>query len=656
MHILRRSLHLITRSLHRIHPSIPVVKSWPGTARIRAGVYRRLIGPWYEVMAWRFAMFHRARLEDTIFIGVTGSAGKTMTKFFMSEVLATRYKGRAMRGTRNNLRSAVNSLIQHASRGDNFHIVELSAFPLGVLEQQLSLVRPRIGVVTIIGTDHYSAFGSMDAIAAEKGRLIRALPPDGVAVLNADDARVLAMREGFAGRVITYGLSAGASVFASNVSSAWPDPLSFDVTYQGQTVRVQTQLFGTQWVGSALAAIAAGIVFEVSLQDAAQAIAKLRPNPGRMSPEFHPDGVVFLRDDWKASDITVAPALEFLRTARAKRKIAVIGTLSDTVGTWGKVYTDAARHALEVADTVCFVGAGAFVALRAKPTDQPERLRAFSTANAAHQFLSAFLEPGDLVLLKGSTTADHLYRLALTRISPVACWKMDCKRATYCNLCELVNVPSESQAASSALPVSSSTDAPASSEPTTSMMRIESGETPTIFVGLGNPGADYENTPHNVGHAVLDRLAIALATEWQSESDANIARAEWQGRVVWLVKPKTWINHSGRALRDLASRAGFQLQQCVLVYDDLNLPLGSVRTRMRGSDGGHRGIRSILETFQTDQIRRVKVGVKRPGDEGSAKDAVLRAFTGTEMESVDSAVEQAHKHLSDFLTLTKRPQ
>jgi len=600
-------------------------------------------------------MFHRARLEDTIFIGVTGSAGKTMAKFLMSEILATRHTGRSTRGTRNNFRDAVNSLIHHARKGDHFHVVEVSAFPLGVLERQLSLVRPRIGVVTTIGTDHFSAFGSIDAIAAEKGRLIRCLPPDGVAVLNADDARVLAMKDGFAGRVITYGLTANATVVATAVSSAWPDPLSFDVTYQDRTVHVQTQLFGTQWVAAVLAAIATGIAFEVPLDAAAGAIGQVKPNPGRMSPQFLRDGVVFMRDDWKASDHTVAPALEFLRTAKAKRKIAVVGTISDTFGSSGKVYVDAARYALEVADTVCFVGPRAFSALRAKPQDRPERLRAFGTAKAAHQFLSTFLEPGDLVLLKGSNTSDHLYRLALARVSPVACWKMDCKRSTYCNLCELVNVPSESQAASSELPVSSLTDPTIAVGSTSSVMRIEADETSQILVGLGNPGDNYKDTPHNVGHTVLDRLAIALGAEWQLESEASVARAEWQGRPVWLVKPNTQMNHSGRALRSLADRAGFQAQQCILVYDDLDLPLGSVRTRMRGSDGGHRGIRSILEAFQTDQIRRVKVGVKRAGDESNAKDAVLRVFSGTEMETIDSVMEQAQKKLRDLLTIKPAP-
>ena len=94
----------------------------------------------------------------------------------------------------------------------------------------LGLVSPLIGVVTNVGSDHISAFGSEDAIAAAKGKLIEVLPKNGVAVLNADDARVLAMRERCAGRVITYGLAADANVRAENVSSRWPARLSMTVS------------------------------------------------------------------------------------------------------------------------------------------------------------------------------------------------------------------------------------------------------------------------------------------------------------------------------------------------------------------------------------------------------------------------------------------
>ena len=653
---LSRATHLITRTLHRIHPAIPVVKRWPGNSRIRAAVYRRLIQPGYDAVTWRLAVLQRSRLEGTTFIGVTGSAGKTMTKLLVSKVLSTRLRGGSTSGTRNNARSAVRSLLYVARKSHQFHVVEMGIREPGRLQPQLTLVRPSIAIVTNIGTDHISEFGTIEAIAEEKALLVRSLPRDGVAVLNADDPRVLAMRNGFAGRVITFGTSREAMVTGLDIKSSWPAPLSFDVAYQGQRAHVQTQLFGELWVSSILAAIATGVAFDVPLADAARAVQDVRPNSGRMSPVLLPDGVACMRDDWKASVHTVGPALEFLRTAQAARKVAILGTISDSIGTSGKVYVDAARHALEVADTVCFVGPRAFAALRAAPADRPERLRAFATAKAAHEFLRTFLQPGDLMLLKGSNTADHLYRLAFARMAPVACWQMDCRRQGYCDTCELVGVASDSTDAAAA---GSGSNAELSDGAAVSAIRIEAGQTrPTILIGLGNPGDKYKSTPHNVGHMVVDDLATALKAEWSVESDAQVAHADWDGQEIWLVKPNAWMNHSGPILHRIATQSGFGPQHCILVYDDLDLPLGAVRARIRGSDGGHRGVRSILEAFQTDQFRRVKLGVKRPGDGSVAREAVLRPFDADEMPAIRSAVDQARKRLNDlvFERLTQPPR
>jgi aminoacyl-tRNA hydrolase len=632
-----------TRALHRLHPGIPVVKRWPGTRDLLSAVYSRLVRPGQDAVAWRLARLHRARLDDTHFIGVTGSAGKTMTKFFIVSVLSTRFEGRSTTGTRNNVQSAARSLLRFARKGDGFHVVELSADERGAIGAQAKLIRPSIGVVTNIGRDHYPTYGSQDAIAVEKGTLIRLLPADGVAVLNADDPRVIAMRHDCRARVITYGVSPDAMVRADNVADAWPDRLSFDLLYDGQRVPCQTQLSGTHWVSSALAAVATGVALGVPLEAAAAGLGQVGPNQGRMSPLPLPDGVTFIRDDWKASVSTIPPAVEFLGRARARRRVAIVGTISDTAGTAGTIYTNTARLALESADMVCFVGPRSFAAMRAQPKDQPGRLRAFAGVRAAHEFLSTYLEPGDLVLLKGSNPADHLYRLALARMQPVACWRMDCKRKTYCNTCDLVGVASESvdrvddQGMDEA--AATTDDAAAPVTPPADL----------VIVGLGNPGEDFRDTPHNVGYAVVDHVVASLGARWREEPEAATASADWQGTAVLFVKPTTKMNLSGGALRRLSQRLGFEAAHCILVFDDIDLPLGTVRTRMRGSDGGHRGVRSVLEAFQTDQVRRIKVGVKRAGDACAARDAVLRRFDTGDQPVVDDAVAQAGRNLFDLV-------
>src|SRR5690606_11794397 len=148
---------------------------------------------------------------------------------------------------------------------------------------------------------------------------------------------------------------------------------------------------GSQWVSAALAAAAAGLAAGLSLENIARALAAVQPYEGRMSPVELPDGVTFIRDDWKASALTIGPAVEFLRNARAPRRLLVVGTISDDWGDAGKRYVEAAQYALDVADYVVFVGPRAASALRAKPPEEPERLRAFGTVKSAVEFLSDFL-------------------------------------------------------------------------------------------------------------------------------------------------------------------------------------------------------------------------------------------------------------------------
>jgi PTH1 family peptidyl-tRNA hydrolase len=168
-------------------------------------------------------------------------------------------------------------------------------------------------------------------------------------------------------------------------------------------------------------------------------------------------------------------------------------------------------------------------------------------------------------------------------------------------------------------------------------------------VGLGNPGDRYHGTPHNVGQAIVDRLAISLDATWNETAEAHVVRTAWKGEVLCLVKPMRFVNHSGPVLAHLAKRLGFDHTKCIVVYDDLDLPLGSVRTRMRGSDGGHRGMRSIIEAFQTDEFRRVKVGVKREGMIRNSTDAVVTPFTVDETVVISKAYEQAIARLGELV-------
>jgi len=374
-------------------------------------------------------------------IGVTGSCGKTMTKELIAAILSTQARGRKSNNLYNGPQFVVRTIFTILP-WHRFCVHELGTQTPGMMAQSVELFRPHIGVVTHIGTDHYTTYRSKEAIAAEKGTLVESLPVEGVAVLNADDPYVLAMRARSRARVVTYGLSVDAMVRGEDVTSAWPDRLSLTVGCEGQKVRINTQLLGEHWASSVLAAVATGIARGVKLAECARAVEQVTPVEGRLSPYETPDGITFIRDDWKAPLWTVPASLQFMQTARAPRRVVIIGTISDYPGDAARRYRAVARQALEVAEKVIFVGhyAHSTLKVRSHPTDG--RLLAFKTVYDLNLFLRDYLTAGDLVLLKGSGRADHLQRLVLARGHAIACWQEKCGRFIFCTQCSLRQTPS----------------------------------------------------------------------------------------------------------------------------------------------------------------------------------------------------------------------
>ena len=171
-----------------------------------------------------------------------------------------------------------------------------------------------------------------------------------------------------------------------------------------------------------------------------------------------------------------------------------------------------------------------------------------------------------------------------------------------------------------------------------------------VVIGIGNPGARYADTPHNIGHDVLDRVAVSLDAKWVEQEQAVVARQTREGRELCLIKLQIGVNASGAAVRSLSECLGFGAADCILVHDDLDLPLGTVRSRMRGSAGGHRGVASVLDAFQSDAVRRVKVGIGRPGGVGNAADYVLRPFEEADRALVEQACKTAVERILHLAT------
>jgi PTH1 family peptidyl-tRNA hydrolase len=169
-------------------------------------------------------------------------------------------------------------------------------------------------------------------------------------------------------------------------------------------------------------------------------------------------------------------------------------------------------------------------------------------------------------------------------------------------------------------------------------------------VGLGNPGPEYRDTRHNVGQRVLDHLATTLKKSWRRDGPAMIARAAWRGEPLHLIKPISFMNVTGPVVAQSLRRVGADALDLILVYDDIDLPLGTVRVRMKGSAGGHNGVRSVIEALGTDDIRRVKIGIGRPEHRHDVADHVLSVFDDAEAEEVERVVADAAEKILALAT------
>ena len=138
----------------------------------------------------------------------------------------------------------------------------------------------------------------------------------------------------------------------------------------------------------------------------------------------------------------------------------------------------------------------------------------------------------------------------------------------------------------------------------------------SIIVGLGNPGRQYEDTRHNVGFMVLDRMAAAAGVAFQSAPKWQSHLAKLPGSGILLLKPQTFMNLSGRAIQQILAFHKWPATEMLVIYDDVALPLGSLRFREKGSAGGHNGIKSILQHLGSDEFPRLKLGIgaSQPGE------------------------------------------
>ena len=353
------------------------------------------------------------RLPDLQVVGITGSSGKTSTKDLLGSVLATAGPTVAPVGSYNS-EVGVPLTVCRVVADTRFLVVEMGARGIGHVEYLTRMAPPRIGVVLNVGTAHVGEFGSRAAIATAKSELVAALPPDGLAVLNADDPAVRAMSQATSARVALVGEADDAHVRAADVVLDDGGRASFTVYTPSGTSVVRLGLVGRHHVGNSLSVVAVALELGMPLDAVVAALEAARPvSRWRMEVVERGDGVTLVNDAYNANPDSMHAALTALaRMGRGRRTWAVLGTMlelgpeSETLH--AQVGADVVDHG--VGELLVVGEAAASLAVGARDRlgvghSAATTVRAVPDADAAEALLREELRPGDVVLFKSSRDA-----------------------------------------------------------------------------------------------------------------------------------------------------------------------------------------------------------------------------------------------------------
>jgi UDP-N-acetylmuramyl pentapeptide synthase len=348
--------------------------------------------------AWRRVAVRRTRV-----IAVVGSFGKSTTTRAVAAALALPVHPKM-------LANAYTSLAQAVLRvrpGQERAVIEVGISAPGQMAAYARVVCPDVVVVTGIGSEHRRSLGTLEVTRAEKSLMAAALPASGLVVLNGDDPNVMWMRGLTAARAITYGFGDDCDVRASAPRLDWPHGMRFTLDAFGMRREVAIALIGRHMIYPVLAAVAVAGSEGVPLDDALLRLVALPPTTGRMQPVSLPNGVMVLRDDFKSAVETMHAALAALAEIPARRRVVVLGDVTDPPAGARALYRELGTAAAGIATHLVTIGQAAeLYATAARIAGMPPSAihDAGNSPRQAADVLARLLEPGDVLLIKGRGT------------------------------------------------------------------------------------------------------------------------------------------------------------------------------------------------------------------------------------------------------------
>ena len=356
---------------------------------------------------------------------VTGSVGKTTTKEILAALLGAKFRILKSEGNLNNEYGLPLALLRLEPEHEAA-VVELGMSHRGELRRLAEIAEPEVGVVTQVAPVHLEFFSSVDEIALAKRELIEGLAgPDTVAVLNADDPRVARFAEVARGRVLTFGFSGAAQFRAENVADRGAEGSAFDLISPQGRVPLEFPLPGRHSIANALAALAAASVWGIGLPDAAAVLPHLAPGEMRGRLLRLSSGIAIINDSYNSNPVALRAMTELLaRTPGSQRRILAAGEMLELGPESPRLHRDARRHAA-AQHLDCVVGVQGDAAELVKGSVEGglprEDVHFFSSAADAAGFLLEFLQPGDLLLVKGSrgVRMERIVEALRARYAPV---------------------------------------------------------------------------------------------------------------------------------------------------------------------------------------------------------------------------------------------
>ena len=348
----------------------------------------------------RWAAYWRRQHQVRV-VGVTGSIGKTTTKEMIGSVLSRQFRTLKSEGNYNNEIGLPLTLLRLTPQHERV-VVEMGMYALGEITRLAQIAQPVIGVVTNVGPTHLERLGTLERIAQAKRELVEALPPEGIAILNGDDERVMAMASHTRARVLCYGLRTECEVWADGIISQGLGGVHFRLHHRGEVLHVETPLLGRHSVHTALAAAAVGLVEGESWEDIVAGLEQI-PVQLRLVALPGPDSSTILDDTYNASPASTIAALNVLGELPGRR-IAVLGDMLELGDFEEEGHRKVGREALEVVDMLVTVGRlGRITGREALAWGMGEaQVLMLEDNQAAIAHLRKLIKRDDVILVKGS--------------------------------------------------------------------------------------------------------------------------------------------------------------------------------------------------------------------------------------------------------------